>query len=98
MFTRCTLRCRQLLAQMVRYHMLPQPLTTGNMTAGQALRTSLAGHSLKVSATSPQVPACFQQRLSACSCAAWYTNKPCAVLVCRAQHCNIVVADTWRGR
>ena len=68
-FTRCALRCRQLLAQMVRYHMLPQPLTTGNMTGGQALRTSLAGHSLKVTATPPQVRACCQC-LPACSCAA----------------------------
>lgn len=49
------LRCRVVLAQMVRYHMLPVPMKTENMTAGQVLKTSLAGHSLKVTATSPQV-------------------------------------------
>lgn len=47
--------CRQMLAQMVRYHMLPVALKTDNMTVGAELTTSMSGGKLKVTATSPQV-------------------------------------------
>lgn len=46
---------RQLLAQMVRYHMLPTPVNTANMTVGSELKTSLSGHKITITATSPQV-------------------------------------------
>ena len=46
---------RTVLAEIVRYHMLPMAVNTANMGAGDVLKTSLAGHKITVTAVTPRV-------------------------------------------
>ncbi len=46
---------RSLYLQLLKYHVLPTPVNTANMTEGQHLKTKLQGRTITVGALTPQV-------------------------------------------